>query len=103
MFTKNLLGFSIVAASVRGNVSASAPTSYIHQNGTQPTAFHAPIATIFSRLIPEDSDIITIETYEDGTAFTALSIPSYVENALTVLMFNDNTILSNEGSSVGKI
>ena len=104
MFTKTILGFAIVAASVqasRGNVSASAlNTSYTfgHQNGTQPEAFHVPNgleeATITRRL---ESNTIFFKS-EDGTTLRALWLSSYVKSSPTVLMLNDNTILSSRAT-----
>ena len=103
MFTKTILGFAIVAASVRasrGNVSASAlNTSYTfgHQNGTQPTAFNAPNgleeATTSRRL----SEKIKIHSYQDGTALYALCL-LFEEASPTILMLNDNTILSSRAT-----
>ena len=102
MFTKTILGFAIVAASVRasrGNVSATAlNTSYTfdHQNGTQPTAFNAPNgleeATISRRLDIPNSEIIIVDS---ETTLYALLLRSSVEFSPTVLMLNDNTILSS--------
>ena len=100
MFTKTILGFAIVAASVRasrGNVSASLNTSYTfgHQNGTQPAAFHVPDGLEVEPISRRLSDKIKINNHE--FTFDALWLP-FKETSPTVLMLNDNTILSKGAS-----
>ena len=97
MFRKILLGFAIVAASVRasrGNYSAlNTSDTFDHQNGTQPAAFNVPDGLeeeLISRRL--NSDTILIQTYEDGTTLRALWLHSSdKEFTPTVLMLNDKT------------
>ena len=121
MFTKSLPGFAIIAASVRAfreNVSASVlNTSYtfVDQHGTNPTVLNGGYGEGGRKKDEEDglngsrrlnwfkklnkmtplAKMITIQFNDDYQRnIYALWIPSTVEFSPTVLMLNENTLLS---------
>ena len=101
MFTKTILGFAITASvrASRGNYSAlNTSDTFDHQNGTQPAAFNVPDGIELIRL-NSDTTITEISFGKYETVIRALWFPSSVEFSPTVLMLNDNSVLSSRATT----